>query len=97
GAEIVGKTAVPAFCFDGGGLTGYPDPKPTNPHDAAFLCGSSSNGSAAVVMTGQADMALGGDQGGSIRLPVVERVLRAQADLRPGSLHRDLPDRADDR
>jgi amidase len=69
GAEIVGKTAVPAFCFDGGGLTGYPDPQPTNPHDPAFLCGASSNGSAAVVVTGQADMALGGDQGGSIRLP----------------------------
>jgi len=69
GAEIVGKTAVPAFCFDGGGLTGYPEPQPTNPHDAAFMCGASSNGSAAVVVTGQADMALGGDQGGSIRLP----------------------------
>ena len=69
GAHIVGKTAVPAFCFDGGGLTGYPDPQPTNPHDPAFLCGSSSNGSAAVLVTGQADLALGGDQGGSIRLP----------------------------
>jgi amidase len=69
GAEIVGKTAVPAFCFDGGGLTGYPDPQPTNPHDPAYLCGSSSNGSAAVVVEGQCDMALGGDQGGSIRLP----------------------------
>ncbi|MEA2227486.1 MAG: amidase [Solirubrobacteraceae bacterium] len=69
GAEIVGKTAVPAFCFDGGGLTGYPEPQPTNPHDAAYMCGSSSNGSAAVVVTGQADMALGGDQGGSIRMP----------------------------
>jgi amidase len=69
GAEIVGKTAVPAFCFDGGGITGYPEPQPTNPHDPAYMCGSSSNGSAAVVVTGQADMALGGDQGGSIRLP----------------------------
>ena len=69
GAHIVGKTAVPAFCFDGGGLTGYPDPQPTNPHDPALLAGASSNGSAAVVVTGQADMALGGDQGGSIRLP----------------------------
>ena len=69
GAHIVGKTAVPAFCFDGGGITGYPDPQPTNPHDPAYMCGSSSNGSAAVVVTGQADMALGGDQGGSIRLP----------------------------
>ena len=29
--EIVGKTAVPAFCFDGGGLTGYPDPQPDEP------------------------------------------------------------------
>src|SRR5215217_9270625 len=69
GAEIVGKTAVPAFCFDGGGLTGHPEPQPTNPHDAAYLCGSSSNGSAAVLVTGEADLALGGDQGGSIRLP----------------------------
>jgi amidase len=69
GARIVGKTAVPAFCFDGGGLTGYPDPQPTNPHDPAYLCGASSNGSAAVVVTGEAELALGGDQGGSIRLP----------------------------
>src|SRR3954471_19384764 len=69
GAEIVRKTAVPALCFDGGGLTGYPDPQPVNPHDPAYLCGSSSNGSAVVVVEGQCDMALGGDQGGSIRLP----------------------------
>ena len=69
GAHIVGKTAVPAFCFDGGGLTGYPDPQPTNPHDPRYLCGASSNGSAAVVVTGEAELALGGDQGGSIRLP----------------------------
>ena len=69
GAQIVGKTAVPAFCFDGGGLTGYPDPQPTNPRDPAYLCGASSNGSAAVVVTGEAELALGGDQGGSIRLP----------------------------
>lgn len=69
GAEIVGKTAVPAFCFDGGGLTGYPEPQPANPHDPRYLCGASSNGSAVVVLTGEADLALGGDQGGSIRLP----------------------------
>jgi amidase len=69
GARIVGKAAVPAFCFDGGGLTGYPDPQPVNPHDASYLAGASSNGSAVVVVTGECDMALGGDQGGSIRLP----------------------------
>ncbi|HEX6024277.1 MAG TPA: amidase [Solirubrobacter sp.] len=69
GAHIIGKTAVPAFCFDGGGLTGYPDPQPVNPHKSAYLAGASSNGSAVVVVEGEADMALGGDQGGSIRLP----------------------------
>jgi len=69
GAHIIGKTAVPAFCFDGGGCTGYPEPQPVNPHDHERLAGASSSGSAVVVTTGQADMALGGDQGGSIRLP----------------------------
>ncbi len=98
GAHIVGKTAVPAFCFDGGGLTGYPDPQPVNPHRADHMAGSSSNGSVVVVVNGEADMALGGDQGGSIRLPgVLGRLLRPQADLGAGALHRHLPDRADAR
>lgn len=69
GAHIIGKTAVPAFCFDGGGCTGYPEPQPVNPHDRERLAGASSNGSAVVVTNGEVDMALGGDQGGSIRLP----------------------------
>lgn len=69
GAHIIGKTAVPAFCFDGGGCTGYPEPQPVNPHDSERLAGASSNGSAVVVTNGEVDMALGGDQGGSIRLP----------------------------
>jgi amidase len=69
GAEIVGKTAVPAFCFDGGSVTGYPKPEPENPYDAARLPGASSSGSAVVVALGEADMALGGDQGGSVRMP----------------------------
>lgn len=69
GAHIVGKTAVPAFCFDGGGCTGYPEPQPVNPHNPDHLPGASSSGSGAVVTNGEVDMALGGDQGGSIRLP----------------------------
>ncbi|QNU64587.1 amidase [Vreelandella titanicae] len=69
GAHIIGKTAVTAFCFDGGGCTGYPEPQPVNPHDHDRLAGASSNGSAVVVTNGEVDMALGGDQGGSIRLP----------------------------
>jgi amidase len=69
GAEVVGKTAVPAFCFDGGHATGYPRPYPANPYDPTRMPGSSSSGSAVVVALGEADMALGGDQGGSIRMP----------------------------
>ncbi|MBV9819634.1 MAG: amidase [Solirubrobacterales bacterium] len=69
GAEIVGKSAVPAYCFDGGSVTGYPKPEPENPYDPAHLPGASSSGSAVVVALGEADMALGGDQGGSVRLP----------------------------
>ena len=69
GAEIVGKTAVPAHCFDGGSVTGYPAPEPENPYAAGRLPGASSSGSAVVVALGEADMALGGDQGGSIRMP----------------------------
>ena len=96
--EIVGKTAVPAFCFDGGGVTGYPDPQPTNPHDPAYMCGSSSNGSAAVARHRRG-------RHGARRRPgrldppagVVERLRRPQADVRPRPLHRHLPDRADDR
>jgi len=69
GATIIGKTAVPAFCFDGGGVTGYPEPQPVNPHRTDHLPGSSSNGSGAVLANGEADICTGGDQGGSIRLP----------------------------
>ena len=69
GAEIVGKTAVPAFCFDGGGFVGGFDPPVLNPADHSRVPGGSSSGSGAVVANGEVDMALGGDQGGSIRLP----------------------------
>jgi amidase len=69
GAHIVGKTAVPGLCVDAGGITGYPEPQPLNPWDERHLPGASSSGSAVVVVTGQADLAVGGDQAGSIRLP----------------------------
>lgn len=69
GATIVGKTNVPGFCVDGGGVTGYPEPQPINPHGADYLPGASSNGSGVVVANGEVDIATGGDQGGSIRLP----------------------------
>ena len=69
GAHIVGKTAVPAFCFDGGGLTGYPEPQPMNPHDPDLHGRLVVQRQRGVLVNGEADLALGGDQGGSIRLP----------------------------
>jgi amidase len=69
GATIAGKTAVPAFCCEGTGIYGYPQPMPVNPFDRARFPGASSAGSAAVVANGEVDLALGADQGGSIRIP----------------------------
>jgi len=69
GSEIIGKTAVPSFCFDGAGFLGEFEPQVLNPSDPSRLPGGSSSGSAAVVTGGEVDLAFGGDQGGSIRLP----------------------------
>lgn len=69
GATIIGKTAVPAFCCEGTGVFGYPEPLTLNPVDPDRYPGASSSGSAAVVVNGEADLALGADQAGSIRIP----------------------------
>jgi amidase len=69
GAEIIGKSAVPSFCFDGAGFLGEFEPQVLNPADTGRVPGGSSSGSAALVANGEVELALGGDQGGSIRLP----------------------------
>lgn len=69
GGEIAGKTTVPAFCFDGAGMTNDFGYQPTNPHNANYLPGGSSSGSAITLHTGEADITIGGDNGGSIRIP----------------------------
>jgi amidase len=68
GGTILGKTHCEYFCFSGGSHTNATGPV-HNPHKMGYSAGGSSSGSAVVVVTGEADMAIGGDQGGSIRIP----------------------------
>src|SRR6267154_2478893 len=68
GGTIVGKVHCEYFCFSGGSHTCAAGPV-HNPHKMGYSAGGSSSGSAVVVATGEADMAIGGDQGGSIRIP----------------------------
>ena len=68
GAEIVGKAVCENLCFSGGSHT-TATPAVKNPHNHAHTSGGSSSGSAALVASGEVDMAIGGDQGGSIRMP----------------------------
>jgi amidase len=68
GAEIVGKTHCECFCLSGGSHTNATGAV-HNPWKMGYSAGGSSSGSAVVVALKEADMAIGGDQGGSIRLP----------------------------
>lgn len=68
GGEIPGKAVCEHLCFSGGSHTSDTGPV-LNPHDHTRSAGGSSSGSAALVAAGEVDMAIGGDQGGSIRIP----------------------------
>jgi len=68
GGTIVGKTTCEDLCFSGGSHTSKLGPV-RNPHDPSRSAGGSSSGSGAVLASGEVDMALGGDQGGSVRMP----------------------------
>jgi amidase len=68
GATITGKSVCEDLCFSGGSFTSQPAPV-RNPWDPARNAGGSSSGSAVLVATGEVDLALGGDQGGSVRIP----------------------------
>jgi amidase len=70
GATIVGKMNMEDFSFGGPGVAGVGDfGRPLNPHNPDHVTGGSSSGAAAAVVAGYIDIALGGDQGGSIRIP----------------------------
>ncbi len=68
GAEITAVLNMDDFAFSGAGDTSAYGPT-LNPYSSGHLAGGSSGGSAAALFYDDVDMALGGDQGGSIRIP----------------------------
>ncbi|MCE8007542.1 amidase [Aestuariivita sp.] len=68
GAVIAGKAHCENFCLSGGSHTNAKGPI-HNPWKHGYSAGGSSGGSAALVAAGEVDMAIAGDQGGSIRIP----------------------------
>lgn len=68
GAEILGKAVCEYYCASGGSHTSATGPV-DNPAAPGHSAGGSSSGSSALVAAGLVDMATGGDQGGSIRIP----------------------------
>ncbi|KJF24797.1 amidase [Rhodococcus sp. AD45-ID] len=68
GATVAGKAVCEDLCFSGSSFTPASGPV-RNPWDPHREAGGSSGGSAALVANGDVDIAIGGDQGGSIRIP----------------------------
>src|SRR4051812_39516932 len=68
GARIVGKTNLHELAMLPIGTNPWFG-TPVNPLDPALIPGGSSSGSAVVVATDEADVALGSDTGGSVRVP----------------------------
>lgn len=68
GADIVGTSACEHFCHSTSSFMnaqGVVD----NPYAAGYSAGGSTSGGAALVGAGLVDVTIGGDQGGSIRVP----------------------------
>jgi amidase len=68
GGTIVGKAHCEYFCLSGGSHTSAMGPV-HNPYKYGYAAGGSSSGCGALVGAGEVEMAIGGDQGGSIRMP----------------------------
>jgi len=68
GAVILGKTNVPAE-LRGYQVQGDIYPEGKNPHGLEFSPGGSTGGGAAAVAAGMTSLELGGDAGGSLRVP----------------------------
>jgi amidase len=68
GGIVAGKAHCEYFCYSGSSHTNA-IVTVLNPHNPERTTGGSSSGCAALVAGGVVDMAIGGDQGGSIRSP----------------------------
>jgi amidase len=68
GARVIGKTNLDELAM---GSTGVNDwfGTPRNPLDPRLIPGGSSSGSAVAVGSGEAELAIGTDTGGSVRVP----------------------------
>ena len=68
GGTIVGKAHCECFCLSGGSHTNATGPV-HNPYRMGYSSAGSSSGCGALVGAGEVEMAVGGDQGGSVRMP----------------------------
>ncbi|XP_072042897.1 amidase-like [Amphiura filiformis] len=68
GGTILGKAKCENMCCSGSSYSSAYGPT-FNFHDKTRSAGGSSSGSAVLVMAGDVDMAIGGDQAGSVRFP----------------------------
>ena len=88
GGEIAGKAVCEFLSYSSGShtaVTGFVE----NPVKQGYSTGGSSSGSAALVAAGEIDMAIGGDQAGSIRIPASHCGLYGlKPDMGASALHR---------
>lgn len=68
GVVVEGKAQCEYFCVSGSSHTSALGPV-RNPHDETRSAGGSSSGCGALVASGLVDVAIGTDQGGSVRIP----------------------------
>jgi amidase len=68
GARIAGKTNLTELCWSASGINTWSG-TPVNPAAPRRIPGGSSSGSAVAVANNEADVALGTDTGGSVRIP----------------------------
>lgn len=68
GAELAGTAVCEDLCYSGSSFTSATGPV-LNPYDPERAAGGSTSGCGALLATGEADIALGTDLGGSVRNP----------------------------